>query len=102
MPPLSQHCATKNRLSSFFNIEKLKQNDSAEIKKVAKYYAGKQLTNKQVGQIAYYAKPSLDAIQSIAKEISMPIRFVAKLKGHVSPLIRLMAHCKWVFTAIPP
>lgn len=36
-----------------FDLEKLKQNDSDEIKNVAANYAKKELTNAQVGQIAY-------------------------------------------------
>ncbi|WP_291915623.1 hypothetical protein [Limnohabitans sp.] len=54
----------------FFDLDKLKANDPAEIKKVAKQYAAKKLSSKQVGLIAYHAKPALDAIQAIAREIS--------------------------------
>lgn len=53
-----------------FDLGKLKGKDPAEIRKVANQYAAKKLSNKQVGLIAYHAKPALDAIQVIAKEIS--------------------------------
>ena len=54
----------------FFDLGKLKAKDPIEIRKVANQYAAKKLSNKQVGLIAYHAKPALDAIQVIAKEIS--------------------------------
>lgn len=52
-----------------FDIEKLKQGDEIEIKRVARHYADRDLTNKQVAYIAYNAKAALDAIQIIAREI---------------------------------
>lgn len=53
-----------------FNIDKLKQLDKGEIQHVAKHYAKRELTNKQVADIAYNAKEALDIIQRIAREIS--------------------------------
>ncbi len=53
-----------------FDLDRLKAKDPHEIRKVAKQYASRKLSQKQVGLIAFHAKPALDAIQELAKEIS--------------------------------
>lgn len=68
----------------FFNLDKLKANDPTEISNVANYYKDKKLTNKQVGLIAYHAKPALDAIQAIVKEASKSHEHAFKSNVHAT------------------
>lgn len=53
-----------------FDINKLKKKDADEIKKVAAHHATQKLTYAQLEFIGFHAKEALDAIQSLAKDIS--------------------------------